>query len=121
MRQAKNLTVEAVLGNIHKYVYKHIQTVFNLLNVHALIIYTPFLISRILNNCNFTSVEQPKCRHLVLSSWHHFSVVLHKSPSDTTSVKQLPYCLEKLILCTPIRTGSLTFLHRPFFSNLLYA
>ena len=27
--------------------------------------------------CYFISVEQLKCRHLVLNSWHHFSVVLH--------------------------------------------
>ena len=30
--------------------------------------------------------------------YHHFSVVLHWSPNDTTSVKPLPYCLEKQIL-----------------------
>ena len=41
-------------------------------------------------------MEQLKFRHLVLNSWHHFSVVLHKSPHGTTSVKELSYCLEKI-------------------------
>ena len=27
-------------------------------------------------------------------------VVLHYSPNDITSIKQLPYCLEKQMLCT---------------------
>ena len=34
----------------------------------------------------------------MLKSWHHFSVVLHWSPNDTTGAKQLPYYLEKNIL-----------------------
>ena len=75
-----------------------IHTVFDLLSVHALISVHPFLISRIHNYCNLSSVEQLKCRHLVLNSWHHFSVVLHQSPNDTANVKELPYCLEKKIL-----------------------
>ena len=51
--------------------------VLNLLSVYALLAYAPFLINRIHNYCNLISVEQRKCRHLVLNSRHHFSVILH--------------------------------------------
>ena len=58
--------------------FLHIQdTVFNLLSVHALISLHPLFNQQDPSLFNLTSVEQPKCRHLMLNNWHHFSVVQH--------------------------------------------
>ena len=77
----------------------------------------PLLISRIHNYCNLNSVEQLKSVTICYQLAPLFSC---STPNDTTSVKQLSYCLEKQMLLYAYKNRFLYIFPWPSFFQAYY-